>query len=208
MPPSPLDRLGPLSEQWFQRAAASLPGQVPCGRGCSRCCIGLFSITILDTDRIGSGWASLPTPIQAAITATAQAQVALLEAAAPRLVQTPYIDDWSDRALDQLTEQFGHLPCPALDAEGSCRIYPFRPIACRTMGIPEERDGLTQGACEVQSFVPIRRLADSLREEERRLAGEEALALEAHRCQSRQAGEELWLPYGFLWKSQPATAPS
>lgn len=104
--------------------------------------------------------------------------------------------------MDRLTEQFSHLPCPALDADGGCRIYPFRPITCRTMGIPEERDGLTQGACEVQSFVPIRRLADSLREEEHRLAGEEALALEAHRHQTRQAGEEIWLPYGFVWKTQ------
>ncbi len=208
MSPRRPDRLASQTEQWFRRAAASLPGHVPCRQGCSRCCVGLFAITILDADRIARGWASLPPATQTAIAATARAQVDQLREAAPRLVHSAYIDEWADPEMDRLTEQFGHFPCPALDAEGTCRIYPFRPIACRTMGIPEERDGLTRGACEVQSFVPIRRLADSLREEERRLAGKEALALEAHRRETQQTGEELWLPYGFLWKSQPATAPS
>ncbi len=201
MSPSQPDRLATQTEQWFHRAAASLPGQVPCRQGCSRCCVGLFSITILDAERIARGWASLPPATQIAITASAQEQIAQLEAVVPRLAQSPHIDEWAERDLDYLTEQFSHLPCPALDEEGACRIYPFRPIACRTMGIPEERDDLTQGACEIQTFVPIRRLAEQLREEERRLAGEEALALEAHQHQTRQAGEELWLPYGFVWKS-------
>jgi Fe-S-cluster containining protein len=196
------DRLGTLTEQWFHRAAASLPGRLPCRQGCSRCCVGLFAITILDAERIRAGLKTLSPAIQAAITSKAQEQIDQLEAAAPRLTQALHIDEWSDSELDRLSDQFGHLPCPALNAEGACRVYPYRPITCRTMGIPEEREGLTQGACEVQIFVPIRRLAERLREEERELAGEEALALEAHRRQTRQAGEELWLPYGFVWKFQ------
>jgi Fe-S-cluster containining protein len=201
MPPRASDRLGALTEQWFQRAAAGLPGQLPCRKGCSRCCVGLFPITILDADRLTQGLATLQADVRVTITATAQEQMAELETLAPVLRQNAYIDKWPDADQDRLTTALDRLPCPALDDEGRCRVYPFRPVACRTMGIPEEREGLTHGACDVQTFVPIRRLAGRLREEERVIAGEEAAALESRRRHTGQAGEELWLPYGFAWKT-------
>lgn len=196
---SQLDRLATLSEEWFHRAAASLPGQLPCRLGCSHCCVGLFSITILDADRLTSGLVSLPLDVRTSIVRTAQKQIAQLEAAAPRLKQTIHIDGWPDAETDRLSAEFGHLPCPALSADGTCRVYPFRPIVCRTMGIPEERVGLTHGACEIQTFVPIRRLSERLRQEEHSIAGEEAAALSAVRRRTGRSGEELWLPYGFVW---------
>lgn len=200
-PPDLPDRLGPLAEQWFQRAAASLPGTIPCRQGCSRCCIGLFSITILDAARLREGLETLAPDTRAAITKTAREQIAALEAASPKLKTSSYLDDWAETELDRLSTGFDAWPCPALGQDGSCRLYAFRPVTCRTMGIPEEREGLTHGACEVQTFVPIRRLAERLREEEQMIAREEALALEAARRQTGQPGEELWLPYGFAWNA-------
>ncbi len=42
-------------------------------------------------------------------------------------------------------------PCTFLDAAGRCRIYPVRPVICRTHGlplvIPEENDGLRGDCC-------------------------------------------------------------
>jgi hypothetical protein len=66
------------------------------------------------------------------------------------------------------------------------------------MGIPTENRGLAQGACEVQTFVPILRLPSSFREEEDRLVQEEAAALDALRLATGSVGEEVFLPYGFL----------
>lgn len=70
------------------------------------------------------------------------------------------------------------------------------------MGIPIENLGLAQGACEIQTFIPILRLPSSFRQEEDLLAQEEASALEALRQHTGTAGEEVFLPYGFL---QPGT---
>jgi hypothetical protein len=66
------------------------------------------------------------------------------------------------------------------------------------MGIPTEDRGLAQGACEVQTFIPIVRLRSSFREEEDRLAQEEAASLETLRRTTGSMGEEVFLPYGFL----------
>ena len=66
------------------------------------------------------------------------------------------------------------------------------------MGIPTDDRGLAQGACEIQTFIPIVRLPAAFREEEHRLAQEEAAALEALRRTIGSAGEEVFLPYGFL----------
>jgi len=66
------------------------------------------------------------------------------------------------------------------------------------MGIPTEDRGLTHGACEVQTFIPILRLPSALREEEDRLAQEEAASLKTLRQATGSKGEEVFLPYGFL----------
>jgi len=66
------------------------------------------------------------------------------------------------------------------------------------MGIPTENLGLAQGACEVQTFIPILRLSSTFREEEDRLAQEEAAFLDALRRATGSTGEEVFLPYGFL----------
>jgi hypothetical protein len=71
------------------------------------------------------------------------------------------------------------------------------------MGIPTENRGLTQGACEVQTFIPILRLPSSFREEEDRLVQEEAAALDAFHLARKTAGEEVFLPYGFLARRRP-----
>ena len=191
-------RLFVQSEQWFHRAHAALLGALPCRRGCSRCCIGPFAVTILDVAELQRGLPTLPEPILRDIESRARAQIATFESAYPRLAATPFLDEWPDSEIDQLATQFADLPCPALDADGACRIYPFRPLACRTMGIPVEADNLVQGACEVQTSVPLVRPSRATREEERQLAGQEAAEIAAQRQTDQESGEEVLLVYGFL----------
>ena len=71
------------------------------------------------------------------------------------------------------------------------------------MGIPTEDGGLTHGACEIQTFIPIVRLPAAVREEEHRLLQEETASLDALRRATGAPGEEVFLPYGFLARRRP-----
>ena len=73
------------------------------------------------------------------------------------------------------------------------------------MGIPTEDHGLARGACEVQTFIPILRLPIAFREEENRLAQEEAASLNALRLATGLTGEEVLLPYGFVHRETRET---
>ncbi len=191
----------PLFQQashWFRRARASLLGAIPCGQGCCQCCIGIFPITRLDALELQRGLDTLPSARKDTIVTRAREQIASLEAAYPALQSKPGLDSWADNNIDDIVEHFADLPCPALTADGSCGLYAFRPITCRTMGIPGESDGMVHGACAVQTAVPIIRLSPSLRTDLYRLAEDEAVALSILHRDQPEAGDELLLPYGFL----------
>ena len=193
--PAPLAQ---KTDRWFQRASAALLGEVPCRLGCTSCCIGPFPITILDVQTLQEGLAGLPATQRQRIEQRAIEQTAAMENAFPQLTTTELLDEWSDQEIDRLATAFHQHPCPALEANGGCGLYEHRPLVCRSMGIPTERDGLAQGACEVQIFIPILRLSSSFREEEARLLQEESATLDALRLATGSAGEEVFLPYGFL----------
>jgi Fe-S-cluster containining protein len=196
-PPDP-PPLYQKTDHWFQRATAALLGEVPCKLGCTSCCIGPFPITLLDVQILQQGLAGLSPDHRQRIEQRAIEQTAAMETSFPQLTHTNPIDEWSDREIDRLVTEFHHQPCPALEADGRCGIYDHRPLVCRSMGIPTEDQGLAHGACEVQTFIPIQRLPSSFREEEDRLAQEEAAALDALRQNTGSIGEEVFLPYGFL----------
>lgn len=160
-------------------------------------------MTLLDRQELQRGLRSLPPDRREVIVRKAAHQRAAIAAAAPRLVDNPFVDDWQDRDIDDLAARFADLPCPALDEDGSCGLYDFRPLACRSMGIPSDDGQVVQGACEVQTFIPVKRLSRALREEEDLLAQQEAEALAAVRRQVEAAGEELLLPYAFSPLGRP-----
>ncbi|ALA60724.1 YkgJ family cysteine cluster protein [Nitrospira moscoviensis] len=199
MPPSSAPfRLFEQTAHWFARARAALLDELPCRPGCHRCCIGLFPVTLLDREAIKAGLSSLPSATREAIVDTAARQAGMIAAAVPRLAESRCVDQWPDADLDALAEQYRDLPCPALQKDGSCGVYAFRPLACRSMGIPIETDGIVQGACEVQTSVPLVRLSSSFRREEDLLAEAEAEQLAALRRKRGADGDELLLPFAFL----------
>ena len=186
------------TDHWFQRATAALLGEVPCRLGCTSCCIGPFPITLLDVHILQQGLADLSPDHRHRIEQRAIEHTAAMEATFPQLTRTDLLDTWSDQEIDRLVTEFHDQPCPALEADGRCGVYDHRPLVCRSMGIPTEDRGLTHGACEVQTFIPILRLPSSFREEEDHLAQEETVALETLRQNTGSIGEEVFLPYGFL----------
>lgn len=194
-PPAPLYQ---KTAHWFQRATAALLGEVPCRLGCTSCCIGPFPITLLDVQVLQEGLANLPADHRQRLEQRAIKQIVAMETVFPRLTQTTLLDEWSDQEIDRVATAFDQHPCPALEANGGCSVYAHRPLVCRSMGIPTERDGLAQGACTVQTFIPIRRLPASFRAEQDRLIQEESAALDRLRLTTGATGEEVFLPYGFL----------
>jgi Fe-S-cluster containining protein len=201
LPPSafiPLSSLHDRATRWFDRAHAALLDALPCRRGCSACCHGPFAITVLDAAELQRGLASLDPAVRRGLDERARGQAAAFETAAPRLRASPFLDGWSDAEQDDLAARFGALPCPALDTDGGCLVYASRPVTCRTMGIPTESGGTVEGACPVQTAVPAVRLPAAIREEEDRLAEQEAAALGERHGAVPFAGEEVWLAYGFL----------
>ena len=191
------------TDHWFQRAAATLLGEIPCRLGCTGCCIGPFPITLLDVRTLQQGLAGLLPDHRRRIEQRAMEHAAAMEAAFPQLTRTDSLDNWSDQEIDRLATEFHHHPCPALETNGCCGVYQHRPLVCRSMGIPIEDRGLAHGACEVQTFIPILRLPSVFREEEDRLMHEEAASLDALRQATGSTGEEVFLPYGFLAGRKP-----
>ncbi|MBM4139831.1 MAG: hypothetical protein FJ244_10275 [Nitrospira sp.] len=192
--------------RWFDRAHAALLNDLPCHQGCSHCCLGLFPITLLDQEELRRGLRSLPEEQRRTIEETAALQARMIEESAPQLAHNQFIDHWSDADIDSVVECYQALPCPVLTSEGSCSLYAFRPLTCRSMGIPSEIAGTVQGACAVQTSVPLIRLSQSVRQEEDRLAADEASQLIQLRRQSGAAGEELFMPYAFLLTTVAETA--
>lgn len=199
-------RLFEKTSRWFDRARAALLEQIPCARGCSHCCKGVFPVTILDRAQIQQGLGLLEREKRQVIMQRALDQATLIEQAAPSLIYSPFIDQWADRDIDTLVEQFSHLECPALLSDGSCAVYPFRPLTCRSMGIPQTVGTMVEGACAVQTAVPLIRLPVSYREEEDLLLKEEADLLMRQMTLEATAGEEILLPYAFLLSNKTGEA--
>ena len=195
--PSHLTRLAGKTDRWFQRAKTALLSQVPCHAGCAHCCIGVFPITRLDVRHLQEGLAQLPKEQLERIGARAAYQVARLEAADPRLTASSSLDGWSDGEIDRVVNAVHDVPCPALDDNGLCSLYAYRPLTCRSMGIPVREGATVNGACTVQTFVPIVRLPASFTAEEHALADHESAEL-AKLPEVATDGEELLLPYGFM----------
>jgi len=186
------------TERWFERAKASLLDQIPCRQGCNRCCIGSFPVTILDREEIRRGLGIVPDQMRREIYEKAVRQVEIVEARIPQLAGDRWLDHYSDGEIDDMASRCSDLPCPALDTDGSCGIYAYRPLACRSMGIPTDEAGLVQGACEIQTSVPLIRLSRVLRQEENILTQEEEVELNRLHARLHTAGEEILLPYTFL----------
>jgi Fe-S-cluster containining protein len=146
---------------------------------------------------IQEGLEHLPIGQRVPIEKKAVQQIRALEAAYPRLHSSPSLDDWPDQEIDKAIAAFHDAPCPALGDDGLCTLYDYRPLTCRSMGIPTRHDDIVNGACAVQTFVPITRLSASLEAQEEEMAACEAVELATLPGVAAE-GEELLLPYAFL----------
>ncbi len=110
-----------------------------CRRGCTSCCIGVFTINLLDAWRLREGLEQLQKsdPARAgAVRRRAENGLRSVEERFPGDRTIGLLDDDEDK-VDGLTAKFSDQPCPALDpATGLCDLYAHRPMTCRTFGLP------------------------------------------------------------------------
>lgn len=122
-----------------------------CRMGCTACCVGVFAINQLDVARLRRGLGELARrdPARAeAVRSRAREAVARLSAKFPGDPATGLLG--TTKKDRQRFESFADdEPCPALDTvDGTCDLYEFRPMTCRTFGPPVRVEG-GLGVCEL-----------------------------------------------------------
>lgn len=120
-----------------------------CRPGCHQCCVGVFAISQLDAEQLREGLSAAAPAVAERIRTRATASHFRLLANFPGdsntgllFTQPQYEEAFADFANDER--------CPVLDpVTGTCDLYAFRPVQCRTFGPPvrDEDDHLT--VCEL-----------------------------------------------------------
>ena len=130
------------------QAVSASGHHLACQPGCSPCCFGPFAITQLDAWRLKEGLRELGKWKSAKVAAMRQRAG---EAVSEQALRFP--PDRVGIFLDETDESgfyssFSEAPCPALDPDtGSCLLYAWRPIVCRTHGPPLSLSGQTYPPC-------------------------------------------------------------
>lgn len=131
-----------LVSMFDRTLAASIRGarrHLQCRIGCTACCIGPFDITTLDAARLAVGMALLEQRhprIVARLRARSREQWRMLGAAFPGDAETGRLDD-DDDDRERFFARFADLHCAALDPRtGRCILYAYRPLSCRSFGLP------------------------------------------------------------------------
>lgn len=110
-----------------------------CRLGCIPCCMGPFEITPLDALRLAVGMTGLAVSHQRACARIRRRAVRLgwkmAAVAAERLAPGELPSEYGVR--EEVLEAFSGQPCPALSRRsGRCLIYQWRPLSCRSYGLP------------------------------------------------------------------------
>lgn len=134
-------------------AARKSGAWLACRPGCTQCCVGPFAISALDSARLQEGMEQLgrnDPPRARRVRQRTRASVARLTRNFPGDPATGFLfDDVDSEAA--FAEFADDEVCPALDPQtGTCDLYAWRPMTCRTFG-PPVRSGPDQGlaVCEL-----------------------------------------------------------
>ncbi len=124
-----------------------------CRPGCTQCCVGVFAVSQLDTQRLRVGMEDLQATDPARATAVrsrARDSIARLSPDFPGDPMTGLLAE-TEEAQAAFEDFANDEPCPALDpVTGLCDLYASRPTTCRVFGPPvrSEEEGAL-GVCEL-----------------------------------------------------------
>ena len=154
-----IDRYQALLERldaWFAEGLALHRAVVPCRAGCTACCHGPFDISAADAELLREGLATLPAADRTEVRVRAELLLTRMRELAPAWGPPWSIDDLGEEGFDRLAEALAGVPCPMLGDDGRCRVYAYRPLVCRLIGLPMLTDlGETlENACPIQDEFP------------------------------------------------------
>jgi Fe-S-cluster containining protein len=137
-----VNELFPIIDAALASAAQRSGAHLACRPGCHQCCIGVFAITPFDAAALRQGLAAAPPDVAERIRARALASRERLLSGFPGDPNTGIL--FTEAHHEETFEEFANdEPCPVLDpSTGTCDLYAWRPVQCRTFGPPmRDEDG-------------------------------------------------------------------
>lgn len=137
-----MNELFPIIDAALASAAQRSGAHLACRPGCHQCCIGVFAITPFDAAALRQGLAATPPDVAERIRARALASRERLLSGFPGDPNTGIL--FTEAHHEETFEEFANDgPCPVLDpSTGTCDLYAWRPVQCRTFGPPmRDEDG-------------------------------------------------------------------
>jgi Fe-S-cluster containining protein len=137
-----VNELFPIIDAALASAAQRSGAHLACRPGCHQCCIGVFAITPFDAAALRQGLAATPPDVAERIRARALASRERLLSGFPGDPNTGIL--FTEAHHEETFEEFANdEPCPVLDpSTGTCDLYAWRPVQCRTFGPPmRDEDG-------------------------------------------------------------------
>lgn len=143
-------------DRWFEATAGRHPGVIPCRAGCSACCHGPFDISAADVLLLKEGVATLPASEREQVSERGRQLLDRMRTMAPEWAAPFDIASLGEDEFDILCEALAAEPCPLLDADGRCRVYAYRPLVCRMIGLPllTAEGEVLENACPIQEEFP------------------------------------------------------
>jgi Fe-S-cluster containining protein len=138
-------------DKWFQSIRTKYASRMNCGRGCTKCCHGLFDISLPDAFRVVDGFKQLPDDVRNAAMMRARGIHEKIMQECPELKEPYLLGDISEDKIDEILECIGEVRCPLLNEDDACLIYERRPLACILEGIPmvDAQDRVFGDWCEL-----------------------------------------------------------
>jgi len=115
-------------------AKAANPGVIPCGRGCAKCCAGMFAISFVDAALLVQGLSAADDETHEAIVGGAHALMNRVAEVAPNWNEPWRIEDLGWKEFGEIAAKLDSR-CPVLGAEEECRLYDHRPRIARLQGV-------------------------------------------------------------------------
>ncbi len=143
-------------DRWFEDTRKRNPDVIPCHHGCCACCHGPFDISVADALLLREGIAALPETERETVRRKGRALLDRIRHLSPAWRSPWDLESLGEATFDAITDVLADEPCPLLDDTGACRVYLYRPLVCRMMGLPMMTAGgfTLENACPIQEQFP------------------------------------------------------
>ncbi len=114
--------------------------KVACKQGCSDCCHALFDLTLIEAYSIKMRFDETFTgKIRHDILTLADSTDRKIFKIKKNATEAEKLGSDGQKIIERISME--KIACPLLDENNLCRMYAFRPIACRVYGIPTSTGG-------------------------------------------------------------------